>query len=112
MNSPNYLAQLPNGYLDIMSHGQEQVFDFSTTEGKHLLLWPLAELTTINEEYQAAKNYPGFLLIGTYGIGEACAIEKETGFLYTIPFIGSIPEDAEFVGKSIADLLEYLQQDW
>lgn len=103
-------VKLPASYMDTMTHGLELVFDFA--EGKQLLLWPLDELITINTDYEAVENYPGFFLIGTYGVSEACAIETATGLIYTIPFIGNIPEDAIPVGESMASLLEYLKQPW
>ncbi|MBG8553480.1 hypothetical protein [Hymenobacter guriensis] len=75
-------------------------------------MWPLDKLIGINNDYEAAENYPGFFLIGTYEIGEACAIEKATGAIYTLPFIGNVQEDAVFVGKSVDEQLVYLKEAW
>ncbi|MBO0359048.1 hypothetical protein J0X19_13900 [Hymenobacter sp. BT186] len=93
-----------------MSQTHEKIFDFE--EGKYLHLWPLPEVAGINQDYDADENYPGFFLIGTYGIGEACAIETETGNIYTIPFIGDIPDNATYIGSTLEDLLVYLQDPW
>ncbi|OGX81171.1 hypothetical protein [Hymenobacter coccineus] len=102
--------ELPNNYLIELPTHADQVFDFE--EGKYLELWALVDLIKINHDYNADENYPGFFLIGTDDGGEACAIEKKTGSLYIIPFIGSLPEDAIFVGNSFQELMEYLNQPW
>ncbi|QDA62092.1 SMI1/KNR4 family protein [Hymenobacter jejuensis] len=102
--------KLPVWHLTLLSENYEQEFDLA--DGKYLHLWPLADLIEANQDYQADENYPGFFLIGTYGGGEACAIEKETGKIYTVPFIGDIPEDAVLVGNTLDDLIKYLHQPW
>ncbi len=102
--------ELSENCLVELSKHADQVFDFE--EGKYLELWALVDLIKANRDYNADENYPGFFLIGTDGGGEACAIEKKTGSLYIIPFIGSLPEDAIFVGNSFQELTEYLSQPW
>lgn len=101
--------QLPAWYINMMSQTHEKIFDFA--DGKHLHLWPLQELMEINQQYGSEENYPGFFLIGTYEIGEACAVEKATGAVYTIPFIGSVPEDALYAGTTEEEFLAYLRQE-
>lgn len=108
LNAINF--KLSKSYLMDLSKHSDQIFDFE--EGKYLELWPLVDLIKINHDYNTDENYPGFFLIGTDGGGEACAIEKKTGSLYIIPFIGSIPEDAIFIGNSFQELIEYLSQPW
>ncbi|QIL74620.1 hypothetical protein [Hymenobacter sp. HDW8] len=103
---------LPDWYLALMSHKHEKIYDFEQEEGKYLHLWPIAEVSEINQGYNADENFPGFFLVGTYEIGEACAIEKETGNIYTVPFIGAIPDDAIYVGKTLEELTAYLQEPW
>ncbi|TGD80445.1 hypothetical protein [Hymenobacter wooponensis] len=102
---------LPGWYVALMSQTHEKIFEFE--EGKYLHMWPLAEVVDINEEYNFDDDaFSDFFLIGTYEVGEACAIEKETGDIYTVPFIGDIPEDTTYVGRTLEDLVEYLQEPW
>ena len=93
-----------------MGQTHEKIFEFE--EGKYLHLWSLAEIVEINQGYNANADFPGFALIGTYEIGEACALDKETGNIYTVPFVGDIPDDATYVGQTLDDLLAYLQEPW
>ncbi|MBC6608015.1 hypothetical protein H8B13_14405 [Hymenobacter sp. BT188] len=101
---------LPDWYLALMSHKHEKFYDLE--EGKYLHLWPLAEVIEINHEYNADEDFPVFFLIGTYENGEACAIEKETGNIYTVPFIGAIPDDVIYVGETLEELTAYLHEPW
>lgn len=101
---------LPQWYVVYMGQTYEKIFHFE--EGKYLHLWPLTAVVEINLDYNTDENYPGFFLIGTYEVGEACAIEKETGYIYTVPFIGDIPEDITYVGRTLEDLVEHLQESW
>lgn len=83
---------LPERYLTLMNQAHEKIFDFE--DGKYLHLWPLTEVIQINHGYNEGEDFfEGFFLIGTYEVGEACAIEKDTGDIYTVPFIGDIPDD-------------------
>jgi hypothetical protein len=101
----------PAWYVALMSQSYDKIFEFD--EGKYLHLWPLTEVVEIHDGYNTAEEYfYGFFLIGTYEVGEACAIEKETGHIYTVPFIGDIPDDATYVGETIEELEEYLQEPW
>jgi hypothetical protein len=99
--------RLPDWYINELSKTYELVFDYE--EGKYLKMWPLVELLEINLAYKAHECYPGFFLIGNDGGSEACAIEKQTGSVYIIPYIGNLPDDAIYVGKTLNDLIEYLQ---
>ncbi|WP_088842203.1 hypothetical protein [Hymenobacter gelipurpurascens] len=73
----------------------------------------MIEVAEIHEGYNNDEEYfPGFFLIGTYEVGEACAIEKKTSHIYTVPFIGDIPEDTTYIGKKLEDLIHYLQESW
>ncbi|KAA9339758.1 SMI1/KNR4 family protein [Hymenobacter busanensis] len=96
---------LPPGYLNFMSGSNGARL---TGIEKDLELWPLDELVEINADYGVDEFYPGLFLIGTYGVGEACAVEKTTGHLYMTPFIGDSGEDAVQIGETFADLLTFL----
>ncbi|GAB2464267.1 hypothetical protein GCM10011375_16410 [Hymenobacter qilianensis] len=102
--------KLPDWYINELSKTHDLVFDFE--DGKYLELWPIVEVLELNRAYNADEFYLNFILIGTDGGGEACAIEKQSGSVYFIPYIGCLPDDAIYVGKSLKDLIEYLQVPW
>ena len=54
----------------------------------------------LNLAYDVNTYAPEFFLIGSNGGGESYAIEKDTGYIYEMPFIGMSKEEAIFINKT------------
>ena len=75
---------------------------------KYVMLWPLTNLFKNNEEYEVHIYAPEFFIFGSDGGGTAYAIEKETGNIFEIPFIGMSKEEAIFLAKTFHEFLQSL----
>ena len=93
---------LPKDFLDffIKSDGAE-----IRTEDYYVLLWPISEIMQLNEDYGVEEYAPGFFLFGSDGGGNAYAIEKATGFIFELPFIGMSKDEAIFKSKTFTDFI-------
>ena len=72
----------------------------------HLQLWRVEELVGRNEEYDAREAYPGHVLVGSNGAGEAVAWRRRDGKTEWVlmPFIGGV-DDAIVGGSSFEEFL-------
>jgi len=72
----------------------------------YVVIWPIEELVGHNEGYLAREFYPGCVLIGSDGAGEAIAVRKMDGRIEVVlmPFIGGVP-DALVGGNSLEEFL-------
>ncbi len=88
---------LPQDYLDFMRAGDGGE-GLVGAEG-YLRLWPIGELAETNAAYQTEEGfYPGWVLIGTNGGGEAAAFRWDAvgpEFTY-VAFIGGEPLDRRY----------------
>ncbi|NML64636.1 hypothetical protein HHL22_05400 [Hymenobacter sp. RP-2-7] len=72
-------------------------------------LYGATDLIATNLDYNAAEFYPGYLLIGSNGGGEALAIEKATGYFVVTPFIGHDEETPVIIGQTWPAFWQRLQ---
>jgi cell wall assembly regulator SMI1 len=96
----------PQGYLSYLL-AAESIYQFG---GAYLV--EDDQLLSYNADHEAAEFYPGYLLIGSDGGGEAFAIEKATGNFVQTPFIGHDAEMPAIVGRTWPEFLEYLKTDY
>lgn len=98
---------LPAGYEKFIrsSNGAEGFLN-----NAYLILWPIEDLFAHNEGYRVEEYAPGFFIIGSDGGGNSYAVDKQTGALYEIPFIGMSREEATWVAKDFDDFIETLKQ--
>ncbi|MDB5199435.1 MAG: hypothetical protein JWO92_1398 [Chitinophagaceae bacterium] len=94
---------LPHGFIDFFKEANGA--EISTDRG-YIFLWELTDMIRLNKEYKVDTFAPEFFLFGSDGGGEAYAIEKLSGYIFQIPFIGMNKEDAIFKYKDFATLLE------
>ena len=101
----NITFNLPEGFMDF----------FKTTNGadidtgrNYLVLWPLTEMLKLNEEYNVAIYAPEFFVFGSDGGDIAYAIQKNTGNIFEIPFIGMSKKQAVFKYNTFTEFLENL----
>jgi len=94
---------LPTFFLDFYKKTNGAILN---SNERYIDLWKLTEMIQLNKEYQTEDEfYPGFFLFASDGGGMAYAIQKETGYIYEIPFIGGI-EYSVFICKTFTEFIE------
>ncbi len=96
---------LPEGFIDFLK--QTNGADVNNGQN-YLLLWPLTDLLQLNKEYSVEEFAPDFFIFGSNGGETAYAIDKKTGYIFEIPFIGMSNENAVFKVKTFGELLNSL----
>lgn len=93
---------LPKDFLDFFkeSDGAE-----IRTKDYYVLLWSIGEMIQLNEDYEVEEYAPVFFLFGSDGGGNAYAIEKETGYVFEMPFIGMSKDEAILKSKTFTDFI-------
>jgi len=94
--------KLPNGFIDFFS--QTNGADI-TIDDNYIILWPLTEMVELNKEYRVVEYAPDFFIFGSDGGDISYAIEKRTGFIFEMPFIGMSKEEAVFKGSSFDEFI-------
>jgi hypothetical protein len=94
--------QLPDGFIDFfsISNGGE-LYDNEIC----IILWPLTDMIKRNNNYRVDEYASKFFIFGSDGGDTAYCIEKKTGWIYEMPFIGMSNEEAIFKYKSFTELL-------
>lgn len=95
--------RLPQGFMDFFKGANGA--DISTKE-KYIVLWALTEMTQLNREYNVEEYAPEFFIFGSDGGDTAFAIEKSTGKIFEMPFIGMSKEEAIFRADTFDGFLE------
>lgn len=95
--------QLPLGLIDFYKEANGA--DIST-DNAYAIVWPLTDLIQLNTDYNVATYAPDFFIFGSDGGGMAYAIEKKTGHIFEMPFIGMSKEEAVFKTKSFDEFVE------
>ncbi len=94
---------LPVGFIDFFKEANGA--DISSGDN-YILLWPLTQMVQLNKDYNVDEFAPGFFLFGSDGGDTAYAIEKTSGDIYEMPFIGMSQEEAVFKSKTLNGLME------
>lgn len=94
---------LPEGFIEFFKEANGA--DISTDE-KYVVLWALTEMVQLNKEYNVEEYAPEFFIFGSDGGDTAFVIEKSTGDIYEMPFIGMSKEEAAFKGKTFTGFIE------
>lgn len=76
----------------------------------YIILWSLKDMARLNKEYMVEEYAPEFFIFGSNGGDEAYAIEKSTGYIYQIPFIGMNKKDAILKFKDFSILLDSINK--
>lgn len=99
---------LPAAYIELVtrSNGVEGFWG-----NNYLLLWPVEQLSELNEAYSVAEFVPGLLLIGSNGgeTGYAFDIRHEPMSVKEVPLIGMSHEAARTLASSFKGFAEYLR---
>ncbi len=89
--------QLPKEFIDFFKEANGA--DINTDE-EYILLWAVTDMVNLNKEYNVEEYAPDFFIFGTDGGDTAFALEKSTGDIYEMPFIGMSKEESVFRSKS------------
>jgi hypothetical protein len=93
---------LPVGFIEFFKGANGA---YITTEESYISLWPLTEMFLLNEEYSVNEYAPEFFVFGSDGGDTAFAIEKSTGYIFEMPFIGMSNDEAIFKFKSFNEFI-------
>lgn len=94
---------LPKGFIEFYKkHNGGEIIGVE----KYTVLWSLAEMTQMNIDYNVEFFAPEFFLFGSDGGGTAFAIEKISGYIFEIPFVGMSKDDAVFLSKDFDNFVE------
>ena len=93
---------LPEGFIDFFKETNGANI---TSDNSYVALWPVTDMLQLNEGYKVSEFAPEFFLFGSNGGGEAYAIEKDTGYIFEIPFIVMAKEDAILKSKTFAEFI-------
>lgn len=98
--------KLPAGFLDFFkdTDGAEIV-----GENEYYDLWRLTDMIQLNKDYEVDEYADGFFIFGSDSGDTAYCIEKSTGFIFDMPFIGMANEEASFKFENFNELLQSAQ---
>lgn len=74
----------------------------------YAVFWGPGELIDQNDGYRVDEFFPGLVLIGSDGGGEAFAVDRSTRRSVQTPFIGDEPGARIDAGATLADLLAFI----
>jgi hypothetical protein len=60
-------------------------------------------------QYEVELNAPNYFIIGSDGGGEALAIERNSGHIYKLPFIGMSNIDAQYICDTFDEFISLLE---
>ncbi|MDB5255107.1 MAG: cell wall assembly protein [Candidatus Nomurabacteria bacterium] len=87
----NVNFKLPEGFIDFF---KKQNGASIWINDSYVDIWAIDKMFILNEEYKVNEYAPNFFLFGSNGAGEAYAVEKKTGHIFEIPFVGMSKEEA------------------
>lgn len=96
---------LPEGFISFFKEANGA--DINTDEC-YILLWALTDMIELNNDYNVQEYAAEFFIFGSDGGGNAFAIEKITGDIYELPFIGMSKDTAIFKNDSFAEFIEQI----
>lgn len=100
----NFKFEFPKGFREFYLKNDGA---YIVTESKYIELWTLDEMETLNKEYLVHEYIPEYYFFGTDGGGMGFAIQKQTGLIFEIPFIGMF-EFQKFLCKTFDEFLNWI----
>jgi hypothetical protein len=101
LNKVNF--ELPQGFIEFYKEANGAII---IIDDEYKVLWPLTELFKLNEDYNVAIYAPDFFIFGSNGGDTAYAIERKTGYIFEMPFIGMCKDESVFKSKSLNGFIE------
>lgn len=94
---------LPEGFVEFYSNSNgAEIY----RDENYCLIWSINELIQLNIDYNVSEYASNFFIFGTNGGADAFCIEKSTGFIFDMPFIGMSNEDTSFICKDFYSFLK------
>lgn len=99
LNAP---IELPNGFIDFYkkNNGAEIISDNTYT-----IIWKLDELLQNNNDYAIDEFAPHFFIFGSDSADTAFVIERNSGKIFEMPFIGMSNDEALFISDTFEGFL-------
>jgi hypothetical protein len=97
--------KLSEGFLDFFRQTNGAII---RSDKGYTDLWPLTEMMALNKSYEVEEFAPEFFIFGSNGGDTAFAIERITGDIYEMPFIGMSKEAAIFKSKTFTEFFSTL----
>jgi hypothetical protein len=94
--------RLPHGFIDFYKKTNGADIRNGNT---YVILWPITSLIRLNKDYDVATYAPEFFMFGSNGGDTAYAIERMTGYIFEMPFIGISKEEAVLRSKTFDEFL-------
>ncbi|MXN91466.1 hypothetical protein GR160_09515 [Flavobacterium sp. Sd200] len=94
--------KLPLDFLEF--YKETNSAEIYTDSGSYIVLWKLDDLLELNTQYKVNEYAPEYFIFGSDGGNEAYCIQKLTGNIYQMPFIGMSNEDVLFICETLLEL--------
>jgi len=96
---------IPLGFIELFKSRKGALIN---TNDHYAIIWSLTDMIRLNKDYNVGEYAPEFFVIGSNGGNIAYAIEKSTGSIFELPFIGMSKEEAIFRNKTFEDFVQSL----
>lgn len=93
---------LPIGFINFFTESNGA---YITSSENYVHLWALTDMLQLNKEYNVEEYAPEFFIFGSDGGDTAFAIEKVTGYIYEMPFIGMSKKESVLRNKSFSGFI-------
>src|SRR4051794_22631439 len=94
--------ELPKGFIEFFSQSNGATI---CNGNGCIVLWPLTDMVRLNREYYVDRLAPDYFIFGSDGGDIAYCIEKETGHIYDMPFVGMLC-DVCLVSETFTEFLQ------
>ena len=95
--------KLPTGFVDFFSKSNGgEIYN----ENFYIIMWSITDMIKLNKDYNVNEYAPGYFIFGSDGGDMAYCIEKKTGYIGDMPFIGMSDEEFTLRFKSFKELLD------
>jgi hypothetical protein len=95
--------KLPDGLIDFYRSSNGAILQ---SDAYYTELWHLQDMFKLNALYEVEQYAPEFFVFASDGGGTAFAIEKSTGDIYEMQFIGMSRMDAVLIACSFQEFID------
>jgi hypothetical protein len=98
----NIAFNLPQEFIEFYKQSDGAMIN---SDELYTSLWSLTAMIQLNLDYNVKEYAPDFFIFGSDGGDTAFAIEKDTGKIFEMPFIGMSREEAVFIANTFDEFL-------
>ena len=103
LNDINF--KLPNGFIEFYTNSNGAEIYKSEN---YCYLWQITELIQKNIDYNVSEYASNFFIFGSNGGGDAFCIERISGYIFQMQFVGMSNDEAIFISKDFNGFLDML----